>query len=68
MIRREFGGPSSPRKVLKLDVDACSQTPQDYDIEDIPTLVVIREGREVGRIVGAAPLDVVTRHVGRILA
>ncbi len=42
-------------RVVKLDVDEAPGLARQYGISSIPCLVVFRGGREVGRLVGAAP-------------
>ena len=42
-------------KVVKVDVDANPSLATRYGAQSIPLLVVIRDGREVDRIVGALP-------------
>lgn len=38
-----------------VDVDHEPQTAQRFDVRSMPTYVVLRDGREVGRIVGSRP-------------
>ncbi len=40
--------------IVKMDVDANQATPQKYSIMSIPTTVLFKEGKEVGRQVGFA--------------
>ncbi len=42
-------------KVVKVDVDAAPEIARRYDVRGIPTLVLLSEGRELDRLVGAAP-------------
>jgi len=42
-------------KVVKLDVDAAPQISARYGVQGIPTLLLIRDGTEADRLVGAAP-------------
>jgi thioredoxin 2 len=42
-------------KVVKLDVDTAPAVAGRYQVQGIPLLVLIREGREVDRRVGAQP-------------
>jgi thioredoxin 2 len=42
-------------KVVKLDIDGAPQIAARYDVQGIPLLVVIRDGQEADRLVGAAP-------------
>jgi thioredoxin 1 len=44
---------SGQLKVLKLNVDENPATARDYGIMSIPTLLVLKGGQEVKRIVGA---------------
>jgi thioredoxin 2 len=41
--------------VVKVNSDQNPVSPQHYGVRGIPTLIVFREGREVGRQVGFAP-------------
>ena len=40
-------------KVLKLDVDKCKSLAKEYKAEFIPMVVVMKNGKEIGRLVGA---------------
>ena len=42
-------------RVGKLDIDSNQGVPQQYDIRSIPTLLVFKEGRVIGQLVGAVP-------------
>jgi thioredoxin 2 len=42
-------------KVVKLDVDRAPEISSRYGVQGIPLLVLMRGGREVDRLVGAAP-------------
>jgi thioredoxin 2 len=44
-------------KVVKLDVDDAPEISARYRVQGIPLLVIIRDGAEVDRLVGAAPLE-----------
>ena len=54
-------------KVVKLNTDEAPQLLARYDIQGIPLLVVIKDGREVDRLVGAVPPEtlrgMLQRHV-----
>ena len=41
--------------VGKCDIDSNQGIPQDYDIRSIPTLLVFKDGKVVGQLVGAVP-------------
>ena len=40
-------------RVVKLDVDANPNTPRDFQVTSIPTLILFKNGEVVKRIVGA---------------
>lgn len=42
-------------KIAKMDVDHEQQTPQQFGIRSIPTLLVFKNGRVVDTIIGAVP-------------
>jgi thioredoxin 2 len=42
-------------KVVKLDIDSAPEIAGRYSVQSIPTLMVARDGKEVDRLVGAAP-------------
>ena len=42
-------------KIVKLDIDAAPAIAQRYDVMSIPTLLLLRDGQEVDRAVGALP-------------
>ncbi len=49
--------------VAKLDVDHNPQTPAQYGIMGIPTLILFKDGRPVERIVGYMPKDRLLRRI-----
>ena len=53
--------------VGKLDVDANPRTSARFGVQSIPTLLVIKNGREVDRIVGAAPKNSILQTLQRHL-
>ncbi|HXG40288.1 MAG TPA: thioredoxin [Candidatus Limnocylindrales bacterium] len=64
-IAREYAGRI---KVVKVNVDENPQTAQRFEAYSIPTLVVLRGGRPVDRIVGAMPKqDLVIRLTPHLL-
>lgn len=42
-------------KVVKLDIDRAPAIASRFGVQGIPLLVVIRDGREIDRLVGAVP-------------
>ena len=55
-------------KVVKLNLDQAHGIAARYNVQSIPALVLIRDGREVDRLVGAAPKPQLAswleRHLG----
>jgi thioredoxin 1 len=42
-------------RVGKCDIDANPMVPSQYDIRSIPTLLMFKDGKVVGQVVGAVP-------------
>ena len=42
-------------RVGKLDIDSNPEIPSQFEVRSIPTLLVFKEGKVVGQIVGAVP-------------
>jgi len=55
-------------RVAKLNVDENRATASRFNVSSIPTLLVLKEGREVDRIVGALPKPEIARRLERALA
>jgi thioredoxin 2 len=55
-------------KVVKVDVDANPGLAARFGAQSIPLLVVIRDGHEVDRIVGALPPAALQERLGPVLA
>jgi thioredoxin 1 len=53
------GEMSGKAKIVKLDVDANPDTASKYGVRGIPTLVLFKGGKEVGRLVGNQPKDAI---------
>jgi len=43
--------------VTFIDVDSSPQTAQQYNIKSVPTTIVVQNGVEIGRVVGAKPKE-----------
>ena len=54
-------------KVLKLNVDENPQTPAQYGVRGIPTLIIFKNGAESERIVGAQPRGNVDNALKKVL-
>jgi len=55
-------------RVAKLNVDENPATAARFNLRSIPTLLVLRGGREVDRIVGVEPKSEISRRLERAMA
>ncbi len=55
-------------KVVKVNVDHNPQAARTYDASSIPTLVILRDGKVVDRVVGALPEPALTARLEPLLA
>ena len=55
-------------RVGKLNVDENPATATRFNVRSIPTLLVLKAGREVDRIVGVQPKAEITRRLQRVSA
>jgi len=53
--------------VGKLDVDANPQTAARYRVQSIPTLLILKNGQEVDRLVGAQPKAAILQRLQRFI-
>src|SRR3954468_13748943 len=51
-LAKEYAG---KLKVGKVNIDEHPKTPTTYDVRSIPTLLLFKDGKVVGQIVGAVP-------------
>jgi thioredoxin 1 len=59
-LAKEFQGQA---KVVKVDVDECPQTAEEYGVSSIPTLILFKGGQEVERVIGAQPKAVLQNMI-----
>ncbi len=55
-------------RVAKLNVDENQVTASRFNVRSIPTLLVLKSGREVDRLVGVMPKTELMRRLERVLA
>nr|WP_300146181.1 thioredoxin [Propionicimonas sp.] len=55
-------------KVVKVNVDDNPRTAARFDARSIPTLVILRDGATVARLVGAQPEPVLRQRIDALLA
>jgi thioredoxin 1 len=63
-IAREYAGRVS---VAKLNVDESPETASRFGIVSIPTLLIMKEGKEVDRIIGAVPKNYIEEKLKKYL-
>jgi thioredoxin 2 len=55
-------------RVVKLNVDDNPQTASRFNLRSIPTLLVLKDGREVDRLVGVQPKQEIARRLEKVIA
>ena len=55
-------------KVVKLDTDQAPDVAMQFEVRSIPTLILFKDGKPVGRWVGVQPRSVYTQALDAILA
>jgi thioredoxin 2 len=55
-------------RVVKLNVDDNPRTAARFDLRSIPTLLVLKDGREVDRLVGVQPKHEIMRRLAKLIA
>jgi len=53
--------------VGKLDVDANPQTASRFGVQSIPTLLILKDGREVDRLIGLQSKPAILQHLQRFI-
>jgi thioredoxin 1 len=53
--------------VGKLDVDANPQTAAKFRVQSIPTLLILKNGQEVDRLIGAQPKSAILQRLQRFI-
>ncbi len=54
-------------KVAKVNIDENPKVPTQYDVRSIPTLLMFKDGKVVGQIVGAVPKPKIEELVKKAL-
>ena len=55
-------------RVAKLNVDENPATASRFNVMSIPTLLVLKDGRELERIVGVQPKNEIVKRLERVAA
>ena len=53
--------------VAKCNVDENEEIALKYGVMSIPTLVIFRDGAEIGRLVGALPKEKLVEEINRVI-
>jgi thioredoxin len=64
-LAKEYAGRA---RVVAVDVDVEPGLAQQYNVRSMPTFVLVRDGREVGRVVGSRPRAFIAGMLDRALA
>ncbi|TET62886.1 MAG: thioredoxin [Candidatus Stahlbacteria bacterium] len=63
-IAKEYDGKV---KVGKVNVDNEIKTANEYGIQNIPTIMIFKQGKEVERIIGALPKDHIEKKLKKYI-
>ncbi|NLJ80182.1 MAG: thioredoxin [Firmicutes bacterium] len=55
-------------KIAKLNVDENQQAARNYGIMSIPTMLIFKDGREVDRLVGVMPKELIAQRLDEWIA
>jgi thioredoxin 2 len=67
-VIEELAGELAGRvRVAKLNTDENPMTASRFSVRSIPTLLVIKDGREIDRLVGALPKQEILRRVQAVI-
>ena len=53
-------------KVAKLNVDDCPKTAQKFGIMSIPTILIVKDGKVVDKMVGVQPKATLEEHLSKL--
>lgn len=54
--------------IAKLDVDANQKSAREYGVMSIPTMIIFKDGKEVDRLVGVMPKEVIAQRLDKWIA
>jgi thioredoxin 1 len=52
---------------VEVDIDAAASLTDEYNVKGVPTIVIIKDGKEVGRQVGAQSKDALKNTIQNAL-
>lgn len=54
-------------KVAKVEVDEAGETASRFNVMNIPTLILFKDGKEIERIVGVTSKEDIARKIDKVL-
>lgn len=63
-VSQEFAG---KLLVVKIDVDSCPNIASSFGIRNIPTMLFIKKGEVVDKMVGAAPKSTLVQKINAVI-
>ncbi|MGA1864890.1 MAG: thioredoxin [bacterium] len=54
-------------KIVKMNVDENMETPNNYNVRSIPTLILFQKGNELDRLVGVVPKSTLEEMIKKVL-
>lgn len=55
-------------KFVKVDVDANQESPSQFGVMSIPTLIIFKDGQPVKTLIGARPKDEFKKNLDEVLS
>ena len=62
-VLEEIAKESTNVQIAKIDIDKAQNTASTYQVTSIPTLVLFKEGKEVGRLVGLRDKETIQEFI-----
>lgn len=66
-VLEELQGELSEAKIFKVDVDKSPEISNEYSIQNIPTIMIFKDGKPVDKKVGFFPKDVLKEAIEEVL-
>ncbi|MCY3974260.1 MAG: thioredoxin [Simkaniaceae bacterium] len=60
-------GMTGRAKVYKVDIDRCIKTAGSFRITSVPTMILFKEGKEIGRLIGLQTADDLIDFINKAL-
>jgi thioredoxin 1 len=63
-IAKNFAGKA---KVGKVDIDAEQNVAAEFQVTSVPTLILFKDGKEIGRLIGLRDMEAIKDFVSAVL-